>query len=163
MNPVDRINFGAREDKIFGFLRVTFICVSMLCVSAICMCGHGHGPCHYPAVGLVQLLILRVLHERPSHGYQIMDELEKMTSMKYIPEAGAVYTILRRMEERGLVTSEWKKKQSGADRRVYTLTEAGVEALKEGLKAVKTRTELMDSLVQFYDAHFAEKEEGGDA
>jgi len=32
-----------------------------------------------------------------------MDELERITSEKYIPEPGAIYTMLRRMEERGLV------------------------------------------------------------
>jgi len=127
------------------------------------MCQHGHGSCHYSGGGLIQLLILRILHEKPSHGYQIMDDLERITSEKYIPEPGAVYTMLRRMEERGIVTSEWEKKETGADRRVYTLNEAGVKALKEGLEMVKRRRQLMDSLLQYFDAHFAKKEEGGDA
>ena len=126
------------------------------------MCGHRHGVCHYPGRGLIQLLILRILHDKPSHGYQIMDELERITAEKYIPESGAVYTMLRRMEERRLLTSEWERKESGADRRVYTLTEAGVKVLKEGLEMVKKRRQLMDSLVQFYDTHFAENGTGGD-
>ena len=108
-------------------------------------------------------MILRILYEKPSHGYQIMEELERITSEKYIPEPGAVYTMLRRMDERGIVTSEWEKKETGADRRVYTITEAGVKVLKEGLEMVKRRRQLMDSLVQFYEEHFAQKEEGGDA
>jgi len=87
-----------------------------------------------------------------------MEELEKITAEKYIPEPGAVYTILRRMDERGVVTSEWEKKEAGADRRVYTLTEAGVKVLKERLEIVKRRSQLMDSLVQYYDTHFMEKE-----
>jgi len=107
-------------------------------------------------------VVLRILHEKPSHGYQIMEELEEMTSERYIPEPGAIYTMLRRMEERSLVTSEWEKKETRADRRVYTLTEAGVRVLKEGLEMVKRRRQLMDSLVQFYDAQFAKKEGGGD-
>ena len=126
------------------------------------MCGGRHGPCHYSGGGLIQLLVLRILHEKPSHGYQIMEELEKITSEKYIPEPGAIYTMLRRMEEKEFVTSKWEKKETGADRRVYTLTEAGVKVLKEGLGMVKKRRQLMDSLVQFYDAHFIEKENGGD-
>jgi len=127
------------------------------------MCGGRHGSCHYSGGGLIQLLILRILHEKPSHGYQIMEELEKITSEKYIPEPGAVYTMLRRMEERGIVTSEWEKKETGADRRVYTLTEAGVEVLKEGLEMVKRRRQLMDSLLQYLDEHFAQKMKGGEA
>jgi hypothetical protein len=38
-----------------------------------------------------------------------------------------------------------------------------VKVLREGLKMVKRRRQLMDSLVQFYDAHFLEKEENGEA
>lgn len=132
-------------------------------MSVMCMCGGRHGFCHYSGSGLIQLLILRILHEKPSHGYQMMDELERITSEKYIPEPGAVYTMLRRMEERGFVTSEWERKETSPARRVYTLTEAGVKALKEGLEMVKRRRQLMDSLIQFHDEHFTEKEEGGDA
>jgi len=141
---------------------ITLIYVSMLCISVIYMCQHGHGFCHYPGRGLVQLLILRVLHEKPSHGYQIMEELERITSEKYIPEPGAIYTTLRRMEERGFVVSNWEKKESGSDRRVYTLTETGVKVLQEGLEMVKKRRQLMNGLVQFYDTHFTEKEGGGE-
>jgi DNA-binding PadR family transcriptional regulator len=126
------------------------------------MCQHRHGFCHYPGRGLIQLLILRILHEKPSHGYQITDELERITSKKYIPEPGAVYTMLRRLEEGGLLVSKWEKKESGADRRVYTLTKAGVKALQEGLEMVKKRRQLMDNLVQFYDTHFTEKKKGGE-
>lgn len=90
-----------------------------------------------------------------------MEELEKITLEKYIPEPGAIYTMLRRMEERGLVVSNWEKKEPGPDRRVYTLTGAGVEVLQEGLEMVKKRRQLMDSLVKFYDTHFTK--EGGEA
>jgi len=141
---------------------ITFIYVTMLHISRICMCQHRHGFCHYPGRGLIQLLILRILHEKPSHGYQIMDELERITAKKYIPEPGAAYTMLRRMEEGGLLVSKWEKKESGADRRVYTLTKAGVKALQEGLEMVKKRRQLMDNLVQFYDTHFTEKKKGGE-
>ncbi len=121
-----------------------------------------HNICRYPGQGLAQLLILRILHEKPSHGYQIMDELQKITVDKYNPEPGAVYTMLRRMEERELVTSEWEKKETGADRRVYTLTETGINFLKAGLEMVKSRRELMEKLIQFYDDTFLYKETGGE-
>jgi DNA-binding PadR family transcriptional regulator len=71
--------------------------------------------------------------------------------------------MLRRMEDPGLVTSEWEKKATGADRRVYTLTETGVNFLKEGLEMVKSRRKLMDRLVRFYDVTFLDKKAGGDA
>lgn len=133
---------------------ITLLYVFLLYIFLIYMCGHGHGACHYHGRGLVQLLIMRILHEKPSHGYQIMEDLGRMTSKNYVPEPGAIYTMLRRMEERGLLASRWESKESGADRRVYTLTEAGVRALREGLEIVKRRRDLMDDLIRFYDIHF---------
>ncbi len=85
-----------------------------------------------------------------------------MTSERYIPEPGALYTMLRRMENRNLVTSKWEKKEAGVDRRVYTLTEDGVRVLKEGIEMTKRRRQLMDNLAQFYDDHFMKTSEGGD-
>ncbi len=134
----------------------------MLRYSMMDMCGAKQGICHHSGRGLVQMSILRILYEKPSHGYQIMEELQRITSDKYIPESGVVYTMLRRMEKKVLVTSEWKKKETGADRRVYTLTDMGKKTLKGGLEMVKNRRPLMDSLVQFYDSHFIEKEKGDD-
>lgn len=125
------------------------------------MCEPKYGPCHYHGGGLIQLLILRILYEKPAHGYQIMDELKRITSEGYVPEPGALYTILRRMEDRGLAISDWEKKDSGADRRVYTLTKAGKKTLKEGLEMVKKRKQLMDGLIRFYEVSFGKRKRKG--
>lgn len=86
-----------------------------------------------------------------------MDELRKSTSNEYAPEPGAIYTMLRRLEQRSLVASRWEKNASRADRRVYTITRGGKEFLEEGLQMVKRRRRLMDGLVQFYDDNFEDK------
>ncbi len=112
---------------------------------------------HHPGRGLIQLEILRILYEDPTHGYRIMGELRKFTSNEYAPEPGAIYTMLRRLEERGLLASRWEKKASQVDRRVYTITQEGKEFLKEGLQMVKRRRQLMDDLVRFYDDNFEDK------
>ena len=46
------------------------------------------------------------------------------------------------------------EKEAGADCRVHTITQAGLNVLKEGLEMVKGRRPLMDNLVQFCDSHF---------
>jgi DNA-binding PadR family transcriptional regulator len=72
-------------------------------------------------------------------------------------ESGAVYTILRRMEARGLLKSEWEKVESSKDRRIYQVTEEGVQALKMGLETMVKRKALMEDLTTFYRAEFEEK------
>ncbi len=74
-----------------------------------------------------------------------------MTSGDYAPETGVVYTALRRMERRGLLTSRWVEGAAGGDKRVYEITEAGVETLRGGLEALSARRRLFEELFEFYE------------
>ncbi len=92
------------------------------------------------------------------HGYQLIDELESRGYTR--PgrfETGSIYTILKRMEMRGLLTSQETRSETGRARKVYEVTQMGVEALKSGLEAVNRRKKLMDELASFYEETF----EGG--
>ena len=114
-----------------------------------CACaGAGHA---YPERGWIQFLILRILHEKSSYGYQLLEELEKRSGGYHKLMPGSIYTILRRMEHRGLLRSEWEKVESGPDRRLYRLTDEGVAVLRSGLEAVVSRRELTEDLVKFYE------------
>jgi PadR family transcriptional regulator PadR len=112
----------------------------------------------FPERGWIQFLLLRLLYEKPMHGYQLIDELESRGYTR--PgrfETGSIYTILKRMEMRGLLTSRETRSETGRARRVYEVTQMGVDALKSGLEAVNRRKKLMNELASFYE----EKFEGG--
>lgn len=61
---------------------------------------------------------MRVLYEKPMHGYQLLEEIEERSCGCHRLEPGSMYTLLRRMEERGLLESQWEKVEGGPDRRV---------------------------------------------
>jgi len=131
----------------------------------IFMFGHERGHCrrgecprehhHFPERGWIQFLFLRILYEQPMHGYQLKDDLERRG---FVPsgrlESGSVYTILRRMEHRGLVTSEWERDGAGPDKRTYVVTEEGKEILRFGLESILRRKALIDDLAAFYQKNF---------
>lgn len=119
-------------------------------------CGHA-----YPERGWIQFLILRILYENPMHGYHLLEELERRSSGCHRLEPGSIYTILRRMEARGLLESKWERVETGPDRRIYKPTKAGSDALKEGLKTIVRRRALMDDLMAFFEKNFEKKEKGG--
>ena len=125
--------------------------------------GYGNRDCgckphrmrHSPERGMTQFLFLRLIHETPMHGYQLMDELNKRGFLQQDRlEANGVYTILRRMEHRGLITSVWQEQESGPDRRIYTITTEGAEILKAGIETMLTRKTLLDDLAAYYRDHF---------
>ena len=71
--------------------------------------------------------------------------------------SGSMYTLLRRMEEKGLIESACEKVEGGPDRRVYKVTKFGAEVLQRGLETIIRRKTLTDDLIAFYEEHFKEE------
>jgi DNA-binding PadR family transcriptional regulator len=93
----------------------------------------------------------------------LIDELEEKSCGCHKLETGSIYTLLRRMEHRGLLESEWKHSETnGPERRIYKVTDTGKEALKSGLESIAKRKPMMDDLAEFYKKHFLETEAGGE-
>lgn len=128
------------------------------------MCKQNHCACWqtYPERSWIQFLILRVLYETPTYGYQLLEEIDERSCGCHKLEPGSIYTVLRRMEQKGLLTSTWEKGESGPDRRVYTVTEKGAEVLKTGLSTIVRRKQLFDDLIGFYQQQFQSDSNGGE-
>jgi len=98
---------------------------------------------------------MRILYDKPSYGYQLMETLEEKSYGCHRLESGSIYTLLRRMEHRGLLESEWERAAaSGPERRVYKITRMGTEALRSGLESITKRKMMMDDLAVFYEKNF---------
>ena len=112
-----------------------------------------------PERGWVQLLSLRILHESPMHGYQLIDEME---TRKFVEsgrfETGSIYTILNRMEKHGLLTSEKRKGESGRFRRVYSITKDGEKTLVKGLRSMIQWRRVTEDLSTYYEKQFSDYE-----
>jgi PadR family transcriptional regulator, regulatory protein PadR len=73
-------------------------------------------------------MLLNVLAAKPAHGYAIISSLkERSNGVIDLPE-GSVYPALHRLEDLGLIASEWKP-VGGRPRREYRLTPDGTTAL----------------------------------
>ena len=104
----------------------------------------------------VQLLILRILYETKLHGYALIEKINSYQSGRRPIQPGSLYTILRRMEKDGLLDSTWDDKNSRLNRRVYTLTESGVQRLKDGRIMVRSQLNILHDLQKFYDTNFTD-------
>ncbi len=87
-------------------------------------------------IGLTKVLVLKILHAGPNHGYGILKELESITSGCCVPTFGTIYPILKELEkQRYAKVSEDKQLKGAQKRKVYTLTPLGVEAYRVALEA----------------------------
>lgn len=92
---------------------------------------------------LEQLLLLGLLRAGgDASGIELRDELEERTGRSVLP--GAVYTIMERCRERGLVTAytgQATPERGGRRRKHYVLSPAGAAALAEAYAQVAAMAE----------------------
>src|ERR671910_3071074 len=85
-------------------------------------------------MSLSKFFILRVLHDRSLHGYDVARAVERATNGCCSPTEGTIYPVLREFEEGGYVISE-AEIVSGRQRKTYTLTDKGREAFRVAVEA----------------------------
>lgn len=76
--------------------------------------------------GDIKLVILKLLSEQPSYGYQLMKTMEERLAGGYTPSAGVIYPTLTMLEEEGLISAS----TSEGNRKVYSVTAQGLEFLE---------------------------------
>ena len=75
--------------------------------------------------GTLDLLILKVTALGPVHGYAIAQRLQQVSrDVVQVPQ-GSLYPALHRLENRGLLASDWKETETGREAKFYRLTRKG--------------------------------------
>jgi PadR family transcriptional regulator PadR len=74
--------------------------------------------------GHLDMLLLAVLDDGPKHGYAIIEALRERSGQVFDLPDGTVYPALHRLEEAGLISSEWHEVQ-GRRRRTYAISTKG--------------------------------------
>ena len=77
--------------------------------------------------GDLKFVILRMVSEKPMHGYEVMRALEEESGGCYKPSPGSVYPTLQMLEDEGLVRS--KEEEGG--KKTYEITDQGREYIIE--------------------------------
>ena len=78
--------------------------------------------------GHLDLLLLAVLEKEPAHGYVIIEMLRESSGGTFDLPEGTIYPALHRLEEDGLLSSQWSE-NGGRRRRIYQMTSKGRLAL----------------------------------
>ena len=80
--------------------------------------------------GTVDLLVLRTLAWGPQHGFAIAKWIKTTSDDMLRIEDRALYLALHRLEERGLVESEWGLSENNRKAKYYRITTEGRRQLR---------------------------------
>jgi PadR family transcriptional regulator, regulatory protein AphA len=83
---------------------------------------------------MLKFALLGVLNYQPMSGYDLKQFTDRSTSNFWYAELSQIYVTLKALEKDGLVTSASVLQEGRRDRRVYTITESGKQALETWLK-----------------------------
>ncbi len=79
-------------------------------------------------------MILAILREGDSYGYQLVHKMKEITEGKLTWQEASIYPFLKQLETEGFITSYWKYNTGEKPRKYYTIQKEGVEKLYENKK-----------------------------
>ncbi len=80
--------------------------------------------------GTLELLVLRLLRSGQLNGWDIMQRIQLVSGEVLSVTPNALYPALHRLEERGLISSEWGESVNNRRAKFYKLTAAGRKQLE---------------------------------
>lgn len=87
--------------------------------------------------GILDGCVLAVIAKETVYGYELSEKLQR-AGLKDVSE-GTIYPVLLRLQKNEFIAGEMRPSESGPNRKYYSLTEKGKEALEE----IRTEWELL--------------------
>ena len=110
--------------------------------------------------GFLQPWVLLLLAEKPAHGYELLERLGREEDTP-AADPGLLYRTLRQFEEEGLVRSSWETQGPGPARRIYEITDDGLEYLHAWVAGIRRLRERLERFLAVYRNRFPAPEERG--
>lgn len=98
----------------------------------------------------VCLLVLLIGENKDCHGYSLAEKLKNFHFTEEELNISTLYRTLRHMEQNEWVRSHWESGGQGPQRRVYSITLKGRDALDEWVQVLRKRRERIGLLLDAY-------------
>jgi PadR family transcriptional regulator PadR len=100
--------------------------------------------------GTAALVLLSLLDRanEPLYGYKIAKLMETSDDKVPMMKQGALYPVLRSLENSGLLKSHVDPSVTGPPRRYYSITKAGSETLKKWIEIWEVTKDFVDNIMR---------------
>ena len=99
--------------------------------------------------GTLDLMVLKTLDTMgATHGYGIAQRIQQISEDLLYLNQGTLYPALLRLEQRGLISSEYGISENNRKARFYTITKAGRKQLQEEIRNWQTAAAIIGRLLE---------------
>jgi len=98
--------------------------------------------------GYNDTMILSLLSEKPSYGYELSKKIREITDGKYAIKETTLYSAFNRMEKNGYITSFYQNASNGKRRTYYEITEAGRAFYQEKCEEWRLTKEVVELFIR---------------
>ncbi len=98
--------------------------------------------------GHLDAIILRLIYEKDTYGYEISNEIATRTENKFEIKEATLYAVFQRLVKKGLIDTYLGDVSFGSQRRYYRITESGKNYLKEEIRAWQNAREIIDIFME---------------
>jgi PadR family transcriptional regulator, regulatory protein PadR len=98
--------------------------------------------------GYNDTIILYMLINNDSYGYEISKKIKDLSDEKYIIKETTLYSAFNRLEKNGYIESYFKDESFGKRRTYYKITEAGINYYREKCNEWELTKEVINRFVK---------------
>jgi len=96
--------------------------------------------------GYIRIGVLILLNKKPSHGYELMKEIDSRSKGFWTPTPGGIYPVLRDLEKSEYIRGQWQT-QRNRRLKVYKITNSGQTILK---RAIVKQAEISNNIAKLF-------------
>ncbi|WP_117168681.1 PadR family transcriptional regulator [Paraliobacillus sediminis] len=98
--------------------------------------------------GYNDTMILYMLLESDSYGYEISKKIKELSNEKYMIKETTLYSAFNRLEKKNYIESFYKKETFGKRRTYYRITPVGIEYYQEKCKEWELTKEVINQFIR---------------
>lgn len=98
--------------------------------------------------GYNDIIILYMLIDNDSYGYEISKRIKELSEEKYIIKETTLYSAFNRLEKNGYIESFYKDQTFGKRRTYYRITEDGINYYKEKCEEWELTKEVINRFIR---------------
>ncbi|MFW6049366.1 MAG: PadR family transcriptional regulator [Candidatus Bipolaricaulota bacterium] len=97
--------------------------------------------------GLIPAIVLLLLDEEPTYGYEIMKKIEEISGGYWCPGQGTVYGTIDRLADQGYIEPVEPEGESADDRNYFGVTQQGKNRIEQEKKMMEEKVNPIDRVL----------------